>query len=435
MELTGTTRMADRPVDQLSGGELQRVWLASCLAQDTGVVLLDEPTNHLDLRYQVETLDLVRDLADQHGTAVGVVLHDLNQTAAVADRVVLLHHGRVHSRRRPADVLTAEHLTEVYEIPIETTCDPETGRLRIDPAAGTSALTPAHTKREEMLKHTIAAALTTVTALTLSACGQTTDSEGTKDAAPKASAECQDVKTSTDPVSLTDSYGRTVELDKPAERVAVLEWQQTRACSPLRRPRRRSPTPRATAHLGHLRGAALGHEDVGTVRSPTWRRSSRPTRPGRRRGLHRRGRDPEAQLAKYDVPVLATKGADAKDPIANMKSTFELIAEATGREERAEELMEEFDEKLEEGRRRSPRATPPAPSSSTSTPTSTAPTSRSDPSARAPSWPRSARSSGSRTPGPARSTRPTGWARPTSRAMTKVGDATFFYTGTSDRPT
>ncbi|GGD28445.1 ABC transporter ATP-binding protein [Nocardioides daphniae] len=133
MELTGTTRMADRPVDQLSGGELQRVWLASCLAQDTGVVLLDEPTNHLDLRYQVETLDLVRDLADQHGTAVGVVLHDLNQTAAVADRVVLLHHGRVHAAGDPADVLTAEHLTEVYEIPIETTCDPETGRLRIDP--------------------------------------------------------------------------------------------------------------------------------------------------------------------------------------------------------------------------------------------------------------------------------------------------------------
>lgn len=133
MEMTGATAMADRPVDQLSGGELQRVWLASCLAQDTDVLLLDEPTNHLDLRYQVETLDLLRDLADHHGTAIGVVLHDLNQTATVADRVVLLHHGRVRAAGDPADVLTAGYLSEVYELPISTVRDPDTGRVRIDP--------------------------------------------------------------------------------------------------------------------------------------------------------------------------------------------------------------------------------------------------------------------------------------------------------------
>jgi ferric hydroxamate transport system ATP-binding protein len=133
MNLTGVTAMADRPVDQLSGGELQRVWLASCLAQDTGVLLLDEPTNHLDLRYQVETLDLVRDLATGHGTAIGVVLHDLDQTAAVADHVVLLHRGRVHATGHPTEVLTAEHLSEVYELPIDVSRDPDTGRLRIHP--------------------------------------------------------------------------------------------------------------------------------------------------------------------------------------------------------------------------------------------------------------------------------------------------------------
>ena len=82
MEVTGVGSMADRGVDELSGGELQRVWLATCLAQDTRVLLLDEPTTYLDLRYQVEILDLVRDLADDHGVAVGVVLHDLDQAAA-----------------------------------------------------------------------------------------------------------------------------------------------------------------------------------------------------------------------------------------------------------------------------------------------------------------------------------------------------------------
>jgi len=84
MRLTGVADIADRAVDELSGGQLQRVWLACCLAQDTGVLLLDEPTTFLDLRYQVELLDLIRDLADRSDIAVGLVLHDLDHAAAVA---------------------------------------------------------------------------------------------------------------------------------------------------------------------------------------------------------------------------------------------------------------------------------------------------------------------------------------------------------------
>jgi ferric hydroxamate transport system ATP-binding protein len=132
MHLTGVAAMAERPVDELSGGELQRVWLATCLAQDTGVVLLDEPTTYLDLRYQVETLDIVRDLADEHGAAVGVVLHDLDQAAAVADHVVLLQSGVVRATGRPADVLTSELLTEVYGLRIDVRVD-DRGRVRTEP--------------------------------------------------------------------------------------------------------------------------------------------------------------------------------------------------------------------------------------------------------------------------------------------------------------
>ncbi|RRS00098.1 ABC transporter ATP-binding protein [Glycomyces terrestris] len=133
MEICGVEHMAERGMEALSGGERQRVWLASCLAQDTGVLLLDEPTNHLDLRYQVEILDLVRDLADEHGTAVGVVLHDLDQAAAVADRAVLLHGGRVTAAGTPAEVLTAENLTAAYGIDIRVDTDPATGLLTARP--------------------------------------------------------------------------------------------------------------------------------------------------------------------------------------------------------------------------------------------------------------------------------------------------------------
>jgi iron-chelate-transporting ATPase len=132
MDVTGVTEMAERGVDELSGGELQRVWLATCLAQDTGVLLLDEPTTYLDLRYQVELLDLVRDLATEHGVAVGVVLHDLNQAAAVADHVVVLHRGQVQASGPAARVLTSELLTEVYGIRVDVTTHPDSGRTRCE---------------------------------------------------------------------------------------------------------------------------------------------------------------------------------------------------------------------------------------------------------------------------------------------------------------
>lgn len=130
MELTGVSDLAERPVDGLSGGQLQRVWLAACLAQDTPLLLLDEPTTFLDLRYQAELLDIVRDLADEHGIAVGLVLHDLDQAAAVADEVLLLVDGRVVAAGPPEAVLTAEHLSAAYGVPVEVHRDPTTGLLR-----------------------------------------------------------------------------------------------------------------------------------------------------------------------------------------------------------------------------------------------------------------------------------------------------------------
>lgn len=142
--MTGVTELAERGVEHLSGGQLQRVWLASCLAQETGVLLLDEPTTYLDLRYQIELLDLIRDLADEHGIAVGAVLHDLDQAAAVGDRIVLLHEGRVIAEGLPEDVLTPQRLTDTYGIRVEVDTDPVTGRLR------TRAVGRHHTRSERL---------------------------------------------------------------------------------------------------------------------------------------------------------------------------------------------------------------------------------------------------------------------------------------------
>jgi iron-chelate-transporting ATPase len=144
LAMTGVAELAERGAEHLSGGQLQRVWLAGCLAQETGVLLLDEPTTYLDLRYQVELLDLIRDLADDHGIAVGAVLHDLDQAAALADRIVLLQEGRVVADGVPEDVLTAQRLTDIYGIRIEVGTDPLTGHLR------TRAIGRHHSRTERL---------------------------------------------------------------------------------------------------------------------------------------------------------------------------------------------------------------------------------------------------------------------------------------------
>lgn len=117
--LCGLEELQHRPVTELSGGQLQRVWLATCLAQQTDVLLLDEPTTFLDMKHQMSLLDLIRDLSDVHGLTVGVVLHDLEQAADIADHVVLLQEGEVLAAGAPAHVMTSQRLSEVYGVPID----------------------------------------------------------------------------------------------------------------------------------------------------------------------------------------------------------------------------------------------------------------------------------------------------------------------------
>ncbi|GGD70865.1 ABC transporter substrate-binding protein [Microbacterium murale] len=192
----------------------------------------------------------------------------------------------------------------------------------------------------------IALATAGILVLALSGCG-TTDVAAQDTAAPEsvASEDCaaDETTTSTDPVTLTDDFGRTVELEKPAERVAVLEWQQIEDTLTL------CVTPVAVADAeGYTTwdtAEALpeGVVDVGTRQEPNLD-ALFATNPDLVI-VEATGADDEiiSQLEAYDVPVIATIGADAADPIAKMLATFDLIAEATGREERADVVKDEFD--------------------------------------------------------------------------------------------
>src|SRR5439155_12066376 len=118
MRRTGVEDLADRPVEELSGGERRRVILAQALAQDAPVLLLDEPTTHLDLFHVVELMAVTRRLAAD-GKAILAVFHDLNLAAGTCDRIVALSEGRVVADGRPHDVVTRDLLADVYGVDAE----------------------------------------------------------------------------------------------------------------------------------------------------------------------------------------------------------------------------------------------------------------------------------------------------------------------------
>ncbi len=129
---TSIDSLARRQVSALSGGERQRVWLAMALAQEPHILLLDEPTTFLDLNHQMEVLDLVQSLNQQRGLTVVMVLHDLNQAARYATRMVVLQNGCIYADGDPASVLTPETLREVFGVTGHVIAGPD-GRLIVVP--------------------------------------------------------------------------------------------------------------------------------------------------------------------------------------------------------------------------------------------------------------------------------------------------------------
>ena len=135
LNVTGTASMWNGNYMTLSGGEKQRVIIASGLAQAGELMLLDEPTSSLDLAYQVETSALLRRLNRERGTTLVVSTHDLNFAAGLCGRIVLLRDGRVLADGRPEETLTSDGIWRTYGIEADVRFHEAAGHVTVVPLA------------------------------------------------------------------------------------------------------------------------------------------------------------------------------------------------------------------------------------------------------------------------------------------------------------
>lgn len=118
LERTNLRDLADRPFSSLSGGECQRGWIALALAQKSKAIFLDEPTTFLDIGHQHEILDLVRQLNQQDNIGIVMVLHDINQAAAYADRLIALKDGGIVADGTGEEIITPDLMEDLFKIKV-----------------------------------------------------------------------------------------------------------------------------------------------------------------------------------------------------------------------------------------------------------------------------------------------------------------------------
>ena len=131
MEWTETLPFSERSMDELSGGERKRVFIAKALAQEPEVILLDEPTANLDIHHQIDFLDLILTLNRERGLTIVMASHDMNIASEFCDRLILLQEGEIFKMGTPEEVITRENIESVYGCEVWIDQNPISGMPRI----------------------------------------------------------------------------------------------------------------------------------------------------------------------------------------------------------------------------------------------------------------------------------------------------------------
>ena len=120
----GVDELLDKYPSECSGGQRQRAWIATALAQQTDILFLDEPTTFLDINYQIEILDLMADLNQRRHTTIVMVLHDINLAARYADYLFAMKEGNLIAQGNPNDIVTEKLIKDVFGMKSRVISDP-----------------------------------------------------------------------------------------------------------------------------------------------------------------------------------------------------------------------------------------------------------------------------------------------------------------------
>jgi len=116
LELLGMMEFAMRDINEISGGQQQKVLIARALVQKADILLLDEPTSNLDIKHQMEVMEVVKNIVKNKGISAIIALHDLNLASRYADRIIMMKEGKIFAGGSPVSVFTEENIKQVYGV-------------------------------------------------------------------------------------------------------------------------------------------------------------------------------------------------------------------------------------------------------------------------------------------------------------------------------
>ncbi len=136
MEITDTLHLKNNSIQEISGGERQRIIIARAIAQQAKVMLLDEPISNLDMNHQIQVLDTVKKLCSESKLTVITVLHDLNIASQYADEIIFIQNGQILERGLPEEILREDLIKKVYGTNFHLMTNPVTKKPLVIPVSG-----------------------------------------------------------------------------------------------------------------------------------------------------------------------------------------------------------------------------------------------------------------------------------------------------------